>query len=167
VLAFFHSIAFGSLQPFIDDSNPISSRQLEMTTGIMAHSLVSWTQALTARSMLVEGSRVLAMTSTGSFEVWSSYGAVSAAKAALEAHVRQLAFELAQSTPWRWCYPTPALHRIPTWEGIRDVALRKNPSKRLTLPSDVAEAVVALCHPGTAWITGNVINVDGGEAIAG
>jgi enoyl-[acyl-carrier-protein] reductase (NADH) len=38
------------------------------------------------------------MTSSGSTRVIRSYGAVSAAKAALEAHIRQLAFELA---PWR------------------------------------------------------------------
>jgi hypothetical protein len=31
----------------------------------------------------------------------------------------------------------------------------------------VATAVVALCHPGTYWITGCVINVDGGEDIVG
>ena len=34
------------------------------------------------------------MTSAGSTRVWPGYGPVSAAKAALEAHVRQLAVEL-------------------------------------------------------------------------
>jgi hypothetical protein len=31
----------------------------------------------------------------------------------------------------------------------------------------VAKALVALARPETAWITGNVIGVDGGEEIAG
>ena len=38
--------------------------------------------------------RIYAMTSTGSQQVWTGYGAVSAAKSALESHIRQLAFEL-------------------------------------------------------------------------
>jgi NAD(P)-dependent dehydrogenase (short-subunit alcohol dehydrogenase family) len=29
----------------------------------------------------------------------------------------------------------------------------------------VARAVVSLCLPGTEWVTGNVINVDGGEDV--
>jgi NAD(P)-dependent dehydrogenase (short-subunit alcohol dehydrogenase family) len=45
--------------------------------------------------------------------------------------------------------------------------VQRNPHKRLTLPEDVAKAVVALSKPGMDWITGNVINVDGGEEISG
>jgi NAD(P)-dependent dehydrogenase (short-subunit alcohol dehydrogenase family) len=45
-------------------------------------------------------------------------------------------------------------------------AARKNPSGRMTVPRDVAGALVALCHPDAAWVTGNVINVDGGEEIS-
>jgi NAD(P)-dependent dehydrogenase (short-subunit alcohol dehydrogenase family) len=45
------------------------------------------------------------------------------------------------------------------------MAADRNPYKRLTTPEDVANAVVALCDPGTDWITGNVINVDGGEEV--
>jgi enoyl-[acyl-carrier protein] reductase III len=42
-----------------------------------------------------------------------------------------------------------------------------NPYHRLTTPEDVARAMVALCSPDAYWITGNVINVDGGEAVTG
>jgi NAD(P)-dependent dehydrogenase (short-subunit alcohol dehydrogenase family) len=42
-----------------------------------------------------------------------------------------------------------------------------HPAGRLTLPSDVAAALVALCAPGTGWVTGNVIGVDGAEDVAG
>ncbi|MGH8570123.1 MAG: SDR family oxidoreductase [Gammaproteobacteria bacterium] len=45
-------------------------------------------------------------------------------------------------------------------------AAKRNPHRRLTTPADVARAVVALCHPGADWVTGNVINVDGGEEIS-
>ena len=39
--------------------------------------------------------------------------------------------------------------------------------KRLTTPEDVAVCLVDLSRPGTYWMTGNVIHVDGGEDIAG
>jgi len=45
--------------------------------------------------------------------------------------------------------------------------LRKNPSRRLTEPDDVANAVVALVQPCTYWLNGNVLYIDGGEAHCG
>ena len=62
---------------------------------------------------------------------------------------------------------TPALRKIPGNDLLIDGATAKNPSGRLTTPEDVADAVVSLCSPKAAWITGNVINVDGGEEIVG
>ena len=41
------------------------------------------------------------------------------------------------------------------------------PHRRLTVPQDVANAIALLSRPEAAWITGNVIHVDGGESIAG
>jgi enoyl-[acyl-carrier protein] reductase III len=169
-----HSLAFGTLLPLIheDPQQEVGSRQMQMTTDVMAHSLVSWVQALVRRDAMGQGSRVFAMTSTGASQVWRSYGAVSAAKAALEAHVRQLAFELAPKgiTVNAICAgvtDTPALRKIPTCDSMIEVALRKNPHQRLTRPEDVAAALVALAQPSTYWMTGNVIQIDGGEAIAG
>jgi NAD(P)-dependent dehydrogenase (short-subunit alcohol dehydrogenase family) len=61
---------------------------------------------------------------------------------------------------------TAALRKIPGWEGIRDKALSQNPAGRLTTPADVAAAIALLVEPGAAWISGNVIGVDGAEDIA-
>ena len=112
------------------------------------------------------------MTSAGGHRVIGSYGAVSAAKAALESHIRQLAFELAPRgiTANSLCAgvtDTPALRKIPGNDEMIRVATAHNPAKRLTTPQDVANAVAVLAHPLAGWITGNVINVDGGEDIAG
>jgi NAD(P)-dependent dehydrogenase (short-subunit alcohol dehydrogenase family) len=63
--------------------------------------------------------------------------------------------------------PTPAAQKIPGYDLLVDQARRRNPSGRLTTPDDVARALVVLAHPDTAWITGNVIGVDGGEDIVG
>ena len=95
---------------------------------------------------------------------------VSAAKAALEAHCRQLAVELAPlgirvNALRGGVTDTPALRKIPGHERLLAGAHERNPSGRLTRPEDVAGAIVALSRPEAQWITGNVINVDGGEEI--
>ncbi|CAN5756372.1 SDR family oxidoreductase [soil metagenome] len=166
-----HSLAFGTLGALVGDKT-INATQMDMTVRVMAHSLVDWTQGLVAREMLERGGRVFAMTSTGSLRAIPQYGAVAAAKAALEAHCRQLAVELAPmgvavNALRGGVTDTPALRRIPGHERLMRLAKEVNPAKRLTTPEDVARAMVALCAPGAYWITGNVINVDGGEAITG
>jgi NAD(P)-dependent dehydrogenase (short-subunit alcohol dehydrogenase family) len=170
----FHSLAFGSLVPLVGEDAQKSARpsQLEMTLDVMASSLVYWTQAVVWRGLMGEGGRVLAMTSAGSTKAAASYGPVSAAKAALEAYVRQLALELGPrgitaNAIRAGVTETAAARKIPGWDSVRERALRLNPNARLTEPEDVARAVALLVEPGAQWINGNVIGVDGGEDIAG
>ncbi len=168
----FHSLAFGSLLPFIenDPKARLSKAQMDMTLDVMAHSLVYWAQDLAAENFFKKGASVYAMTSAGSSRVWKSYGAVSAAKSALESHCRQLALELAPrgvrvNALLAGVTDTPALRKIPGNEGMLVVAKNRNPMGRLTTPEDIAQATVALTLPGLSFMTGNVINIDGGENV--
>ena len=167
-----HSLAFGTLKPFVSDlpGQQTTKTQLEMTLDVMAHSLVYWVQELQARKLLGDGSHVFAMTSSGGTRVMPFYGAVSAAKAALESHVRQLALELGPAgvsvnAIRAGVTDTPASRKIPAAEYLYQEARRRNPGGRLTEPEDVATAIAALALPGTRWVTGNVIGIDGGEDI--
>lgn len=167
-----HSLAFGTLRPYFSEESPLSRRQLEMTLDVMANSLVYWTQDLVKSGLLGRGGRVYAMTSAGSIVAWPSYGAVSAAKSALESHVRQLAVELAPNgitanAIMAGVTLTPALEKIPGSDVLAAAALKHNPHGRLTTPEDVASCLTALARPETAWLTGNVIRLDGGETISG
>jgi len=169
-----HSLAFGTLKLFIADpiKDAVTQSQMDMTLDVMAHSLVYWTQELVGRGLMTRGGRVFAMTSSGGARVLPNYGPVSAAKAALESNIRQLAAELAPrgitaNSIRAGVTNTPALQKIPGNEQIMAEARRRNPSGRLTIPEDVAKAIVVLSHPDTYWITGNVIGVDGGEEIVG
>ena len=108
------------------------------------------------------------MTSSGSLRVIPFYGAVSAAKSALESHTRQLALELAPYGITANCLRagvtyTPALRKIPGHETMIDLALSQIPFKRLTQPKDIADFILAQATSGEMWATGNVINLDGGE----
>jgi len=169
-----HSLAFGTLKPFVADpmKDAVNQAQMDMTLDVMAHSLVYWTQEVVARGLMTRGGRVYAMTSSGSTRVLPFYGPVSAAKAALESHIRQLATELAPrgitaNAIRAGVTDTPALQKIPGHEAIVAAAKSRNPSGRMTTTEDVARALVVLSHPDTYWITGNVIGVDGGEDIVG
>jgi len=138
----------------------------------MAHSLVYWAQGLVRRGLMGEGGRIYAMTSAGNHRVWRTYGAVSAAKTSLEAHIRQLAVELSSrgitaNAIQAGVTDTPALRKIPGSGDMVAHAGGVNPSGRITTPEDVARCIVELSRPGTYWMTGNVIRVDGGEDLAG
>ena len=167
-----HSLAFGTLLPYIGESpkDTISQKQMEMTVDVMAHSLVYWAQALVSRGLMRKGSYIFAMTSSGGSRVIKSYGAVSAAKAALESHIRQLAYELAPlgiaaNSIRAGVTDTPALRRIPGGPELLERARAQNPSGRSTTPEDVASAIAALADDRLGWMTGNVIGIDGGEEI--
>ena len=167
-----HSLAFGTLKPFIakKPEDAVSQAQMEMTLDVMAHSLVYWTQGLVDHKLLRRGGRIFAMTSSGGHTVLPNYGAISAAKAALESHIRQLAMELGSlgitaNAILAGVTDTPALRKIPGSDRMVEYAKLKNPGMRLTVPEDIAKAIALLCNEGAGWITGNVINVDGGEDI--
>lgn len=169
-----HSLAFGTLKPFVAETaaERVTPAQMEMTLDVMAHSFVYWVQDLVAARLLGEGAHVFAMTSAGGHRIWPSYGAVSAAKAALESHCRQLAVELA---PRRIAVnalragvtDTPALRKIPGNDKMIERCLAVQPAGRLTTPADVSALVVALSRPETVWLTGNVLGVDGAEDVVG
>lgn len=169
-----HAVAFGSLVPYLPEEEggkSVSQRQLEMTLDVMANSLVYWVQSLHAARLLRRGAKVYALTSAGSVHALPSYGPVSAAKAAIEAHIRQLASEMAPyGVAVNALRPgttlTPALEKIPHSAEYAEVRRERNPHRRLTEPSDVAEAVVLLSASDSSWITGNIIGVDGGELIS-
>jgi enoyl-[acyl-carrier protein] reductase III len=169
-----HSLAFGTLKLFTADpmKEAVTKSQMDMTLDVMAHSLIYWVQELVGRGLMGRGGRIYAMTSAGSARVLPHYGPVSAAKAALESNIRQLASELAAkgiaaNSIRAGVTATPAAQKIPNYEEFSKQAAERNPHRRLTTVEDVAKAIVVLSHPDTYWITGNVIGVDGGEEIVG
>lgn len=170
IRAVLHSVAFGSLQPFVSDDfkTQTTRKQLEMTLDVMANSMLYWVQDLARTRLIDKGSKIFSMTSAGSHKAWHGYGPVSAAKAALEAHTRQLALELGPRGIRVNCFEagvtdTPALRMIPGSDVLKEEALRRNPGGRLTTPEDIANTFVALMDSKIEWINGSIIKVDCGE----
>lgn len=167
-----HSLAFGSLRPLVSQhpDQSLTQAQLEMTLDVMANTLVYWTQGVVSRGLMRKGGRIFAMTSSGGHSVLMNYGAVSAAKAALESYIRQLALELGPlgitaNTILAGVTDTPALRKIPGALKMLEIAKARNPSMRNGKPEDVAKAIALLSHDLGFFISGNVIHVDGGEDV--
>ena len=167
-----HSLAFGSLGPYfgINADESMGQKKIEMTMDVMANSLVYWAQGAFFRGLLKKGARIFAMTSSGGHSVLPNYGAVSAAKAALESHIRQIAMELGPygitaNSIMAGVTDTPAMRKIPNAQTMLEISLRKNPAGRATTPEDVAKAITLLCDERASFISGHLIGVDGGEDI--
>ena len=163
-----HSIAFGSTTNFFNPT-PVRKRQMDMTQHVMAHCLIYWTQALLEEGLLKTGSRVLGLTSEGSYKAMEGYGPVGVAKASLEAVVRQIGWELGgqgitANTIQAGITPTRALTKISKdWEGWVERTKERNPMKRVTTPEDVAGLVSLLLNDKANFINCSTIFCDGGE----
>ena len=163
-----HSIAFGSTTNFFQPS-PVKQRQMDMTQHVMAHCLIYWTQALMDKGLLLKGSRVLGLTSEGSYKAMEGYGPVGVSKASLEAVVRQIGWELGNkgitaNTIQAGITATRALTKISdNWEEWVEETKKRNPMKRLTTPEDVAGLVSLLMSDKADFVNCSTIFCDGGE----
>ncbi len=167
-----HSIARGNLKPMVadGDATTLSPGDFMATAEAMAVNLYTWVSRLQGEGLLAAGTQVVAFTSEGNKKVIPGYGAVAAAKASLEAIIRQIAVEFAPQGLRANCIQagvtdTDSLRQIPGSDRIVEETMRRNPHGRLTLPSEVAGAVFLLTLKEASWITGNVLKVDGGESL--
>jgi len=134
--------------------------------------MIYWSQDLFNNNLILKGSHILSMTSSGGRKNWDSYGAVSLAKASIESATRQLSIELAPygiavNSIQAGVTDTAALRKIPGNDIMIENAKNNNPHKRLTKPSDIADLIEILIQYESSWMTGNIIRVDGGEDITG
>ena len=165
-----HSVAKGSLKPMTSETGMLGKADLDITIHAMGTNWWEWVRACIKENVFADQVSNIAFTSEGNQRVWEGYGAVSAAKATLEALMRQMAVELAPQGMRTNCIQagvtqTPSFAMIPGSEKLAAMAEKRNPFKRLTQPEDVANAVYLLTKPEASWINGNVIKVDGGESL--
>lgn len=155
----------------MDDSRLLNQEDYQMTIYAMGSSLLDWANEVRERGLFADDARIIGLTSEGNKKAWKAYGAVSAAKAVLEAMARSMALELAPfgirtNIIQAGVTDTPSLRMIPGSNEIIKHSVIRNPFHRLTQPEDVANVVYLLSTDEATWINGTIINVDGGEQIA-
>lgn len=163
-----HSISRGNLKSMLGDEPTLKNDDFQLTIDAMAISLYDWTKIVYNAQLFAKDARIISFTSEGNKKAWKDYAAVSAAKVALEAITRSIALEFAPKGIRANCIQagvtvTRSFQMIPGYETLREHAVKRNPFKRLTTPSDVGNAVYLLSKDEAGWITGTVIPVNGGE----
>lgn len=113
------------------------------------------------------GGVVLNVVSVGGVRVSPMIGAYNVSKAALIHLTHQLAQEMAPNV--RVNAVAPALVKTDMaralWEPNEAAAAAMHPLQRLGVPDDIASAALFLCSDASAWMTGEVVHVDGGSLI--
>src|SRR5438034_6156263 len=125
--------------------------------------------------LMRDAGRIIAMTYApgGRFGSWQPWVAMGAAKAAMESLVRYFAVALAgrgitvNSISPGWVEDS-VLNSLPEafQTGVREWQERGwTPMRRLGTPADIGNAVALICSPEAAWITGQLIEADGGASL--
>ena len=159
--------ASGVIKPALE----LTSRHWHWTMDINAGALLSLAQHAVPL-MAAQGGHIVAVSSLGAVRAIPNYAAVGASKAALESLVRHLAVELAPrgvrvNAISAGVVDTDALKHFPNRSQILEESARRTPAGRITLPGDVAQAVLFLVSPLSSMMVGQTVVVDGGYSIMG
>lgn len=175
---------FGGLDIFVSNARPDIP---DFYQGPLQISLGQWNTAMDSQAqafligvqecarLMEAGGRIVAVTYAPSARTgsWQPFFAMGAGKAALEAVVRYAAVALAPrgitvNAVSPGLTDDSVLNTLPT--SVQDAARAWHeagwtPGGRLTRPEDVGNAITLLCAEEAAWITGQVIGVDGGSSL--
>ncbi|HYI97424.1 MAG TPA: enoyl-ACP reductase [Bryobacteraceae bacterium] len=166
--AIVHSIAFANRedlsQPFVQTSR----EGYLLAQEVSSYSLVAVSRAFAP--LMPDGGSILTLSYLGAVRVIPNYNVMGVAKAALEASVRYLAYDLGPSNirvnaisagPVKTASARAVKDLSKVFEGVAAHA----PLRRNTDPAEVADTAVFLASNLGRGVTGNVIYVDAGYQI--
>ena len=165
-----HSIAYAPAEDLKGDFAETSRDGFRIALDTSAYSLVALARA--ARPLMTEGGSIMTMTYYGSERVIPRYNVMGVAKAALEASVRYLAYDLGKNNirvnaisagPIK----TLASRGISGFGEMLKEQAERAPLKRNVDVKEVAATAVFLASDAGSGITGETIYVDCGYNIMG
>ncbi|WP_202213768.1 enoyl-ACP reductase [Methylacidimicrobium sp. AP8] len=165
-----HSVAFAPKEALDGELSDVKRTDFLTTFDISVYSFLAI--ARRAKGLMTRGGLLLTLTYYGSEKVTPQYHIMGTAKAALEASVRYLAYELGpRGIRVNALSPGPvntlAARGIPGFTRMLKHHQEKAPLRKLVEPAEIGAAAVFLASEGGAAITGQTIYLDGGYSILG
>ncbi|MGA2372296.1 MAG: enoyl-ACP reductase [Candidatus Korobacteraceae bacterium] len=165
-----HSIAYAPAEDLKGDFTDTSRDGFRIALDTSAYSLVALARA--ARPLMTEGGSIMTMTYYGSLRVIPRYNIMGVAKAALEASVRYLAYDLGKrnirvNAISAGPIKTLASRGISGFGDMLKEQAERAPLKRNVDVNEVATTAVFLASDAGSGITGETLYVDGGYNIMG
>lgn len=165
-----HSIAFAPREDLHGRLTDSSQDGFAMAMDVSCHSFIR--TARLAEPLMKNGGSIFAMSYYGAEKVVEHYNLMGPVKAALEASVRYLAFELGGKGIRVYAVSpgpikTRAASGIGRFDEILENAAKNTPLQRLVSIEDVGQATAMLATDAAKLITGETIYIDGGLHILG
>lgn len=165
-----HAIAHAKPEDLANGFISTSREGFAHALDVSAYSLVAVSRA--ARELMMEGGSIVTLTYMGSEKVLQGYNVMGVAKAALEASVRYLAYDLGpfgirvnaiSAGPIK----TMSARGVKNFSNILDVVEEKAPLKRNVTQKDIGNSALYLLSNLSSGVTGEVHYVDCGYNIMG
>ncbi|MEV0337093.1 SDR family oxidoreductase, partial [Nocardia sp. NPDC050717] len=130
---------------------------------------LAWTQQVHKAWMGEHGGSVVNVSSVAGIKPAPGIGFYGASKAMLTYLTQELAVELGPDIRVNAVAPAVVKTKFATalYEGREQEVSSAYPLKRLGVPEDIAGAVTFLLSADAAWITGQLLVVDGGITLTG
>jgi len=165
-----HSVAFAPAEALQNDFVQTSREAFRVALDTSAYSLVALSRA--AAPLMTDGGSIITMTYYGAEKVVPKYNVMGVAKAALEACVRYLAYDLGKqkirvNAISAGPIKTLAARGIGGLSDMLKSHAERAPLQRNVDVNEVAATAVFLAGDGSSGITGETIYVDCGYNIMG
>lgn len=165
-----HSIAFAPREDLHGRLIDSSQEGFSMAMDVSCHSFIR--TARLAEPLMKDGGSLFAMSFQGAEKVVEHYNLMGPVKAALEASVRYLAYELgSKSIRVHAISPGPIKTRaasgIARFDELINESAKRTPLQRLVSIEDVGQATALLATDAAKLITGETLYIDGGLHILG
>lgn len=169
---------FGSVDLLVNNTgiNPVYGPMVELDLDaarkifeVNCLSALSWVQQAHQAWMGEHGGSVVNVSSVGGLKPAPGIGFYGASKAMLNHITAELAVELGPSIRVNGVAPAVVKTRFATalYEGREEEVASTYPLKRLGVPEDIGSVVAFLLSEDAAWLTGQVVVVDGGLTLTG
>jgi enoyl-[acyl-carrier protein] reductase I len=168
--ALVHSIAFANKEDLAGKVYETSRGGFSLALDVSSYSLIALVRAL--RDGLADGASVMALTYLGATQIVPNYNLMGISKAALEAVVRYLAFDLGErgirvNAISAGPIKTASSRQVGGFSRILDVVPKVAPLRRNVTPEDVGNTAVYLASDLSTAVTADVHFVDAGYHMMG